>query len=45
MANLHATSNLGRKAGIDIFGWLLAALIVVVTVSAWIVAYNVSFPI
>jgi hypothetical protein len=45
MANLHATSNPERIAEIDTFGWLLAAFIVVVTVSAWIAAYNVSFPI
>ena len=42
MAMLHETSYPQRLAGIDTLGWLLAALLVVVTASAWIVAYNAS---
>ena len=42
MANLHETSNLERIAEIDLFGWLFAALVVVVTAGAWMVAYNAS---
>jgi hypothetical protein len=42
MANLHETSNLERIAEIDLFGWLFAALVVVVTAGAWMIAYNAS---
>ena len=42
MAMLHETSYPQRIARIDTLGWLLAALLVVVTASAWIVAYNAS---
>jgi hypothetical protein len=40
MANLHETSNSERIAEIDLLGWL--ALVVVVTASAWMIAYNAS---
>jgi hypothetical protein len=42
MANLHETSNSERIAEIDLLGWLFAALVVVVTASAWMIAYNAS---
>jgi hypothetical protein len=42
MANLHETSNPERMAEIDTLGWLLAALVVVVTAGAWMVAYNAN---
>jgi hypothetical protein len=42
MANLHETNNPERIAEIDPLGWLLAALIVVVTAGAWMVAYNAN---
>ena len=42
MANLHDTSNPDRLAEIDTLGWLLAALVVVVTASAWMVAYHAN---
>jgi hypothetical protein len=43
MANLHETSDPQRIVEVDIFGWLLAALGVVVTVSAWMVAYSANY--
>jgi hypothetical protein len=42
MTNLHETSNPERRAEIDTLGWLLSALVVVVTASAWMVAYNAN---
>jgi len=42
MANLHETSNPERIIEIDTVGWLLAALVIVVTASAWMVAYNAN---
>ena len=42
MANLHEMGNLEGIAEIDPFGWSLAALVVVVTASAWVVAYNAN---
>jgi hypothetical protein len=42
MANLHETTSSERIAEIDLLDWLLAALVVVVTAGAWMVAYNAS---
>jgi hypothetical protein len=42
MANLHETTSSERIAAIDLLGWLLAASVVVVTASAWMIAYNAS---
>jgi hypothetical protein len=42
VANLHEMSNSERIAEIDLLGWLFAALVVVVTASAWMIAYNAS---
>jgi hypothetical protein len=42
MAYLHETSHPGRIAEIDPLGWLLAALIAVVTAGAWMVAYKTN---
>jgi hypothetical protein len=41
MANLHETTS-SERTEIDLLGWLLAALVVVVTAGAWMVAYNAS---
>jgi hypothetical protein len=43
MANLRETSDPQRIVEVDIVGWLLAAFGVVVTVSAWMVAYNANY--
>jgi hypothetical protein len=40
MVKLQKTNNPEHIAEIDPVGWLLAALVVVVTASAWMVAYN-----
>jgi hypothetical protein len=42
MTNLHETSNPERRAEIDTLGCLLSALVVVVTASAWMAAYNAN---
>jgi hypothetical protein len=42
MANVRETNNPEHIAEIDPIGWLLVALVVVVTASAWMVAYNAN---
>jgi hypothetical protein len=42
MANLHETNNPEHVAEIDLLGWLLAALVFIVTSGAWMVAYNAT---
>jgi hypothetical protein len=42
MANLHVRTSPERIAAIDLLGWSFAALVVVVTASAWMIAYNAS---
>jgi hypothetical protein len=40
MAYFHETTYPKRIAEIDPLGWLLAALVVVATAGAWMIAYN-----